>query len=456
MLILLKNFRIVDETTDSPGSVFIEDGFIRGLSGPDARPEGAALVLDGGAPLSGGARLVLMPAFVDLHAHFRDPGASGQGGPGSESGLPAECIESACLAAAAGGYGTVVCMANTRPPVDSYEKAAALKSRSDALGLIDLFPVLSLTRNMEGKDISVLTKLPTARKNTGFIRLLSEDGRDVSDDGLFFAALTEAGRAGIPVSCHCDLGGEEAAVRRAIGLAARAGARIHIAHVSTGETADLIRNKKTEMNHTLSCEATPHHLALTEGDAAALGRESFGKVSPPLRSEEDRLAVIEALIDGTIDAIATDHAPHTRSGKEGGAPGFSGLETAFAVCYSTLTAPRVRESGSNPPRENRTPGGNRKSGISLSKLSSLMSAAPARILGLDGGTDGLGGRGRIAPGYRADICVADLSVSRIVESENFMSRGKNSPFVGRNMRGGIVLTIHGGRVVYDRLFAGAP
>jgi dihydroorotase len=386
-MLFFNNFRIVDETSDFYGSVVVENGLIKEVfeggnslsRGPAGDPaygpanlQAADTVMEGG----GKSGLVLMPAFVDLHAHFREPGF----GEVSEK----ETLESACLAAAAGGYGTVAAMANTRPPVDSVDRAAFLKNRADALGLIDLCPVLSLTKGMEGKELSEITRLPgiakfsettkrSGREAEGFIRLLSEDGRDMTDDGLFLAAFLEARRAGLPVSCHCDLGGEYAAIRRAIELAARAGARLHIAHVSTKEAVDLIRSVKANgparrkddataggstagdavsaaspgetgagnEGFVLTCEITPHHLALDEKDAAVLGAATFGSVAPPLGSAADRLALLDALGDGTADAIATDHAPHTQADKAAGAPGFSGLETAFAVCYSVLAAAEV-------------------------------------------------------------------------------------------------------------------
>jgi dihydroorotase len=276
---------------------------------------------------------------------------------------------------------------------------------------------------MEGKELSEITLVKDHQNKPPFIRLLSEDGKDVASDELFLAAMKEARRIGIPVSCHCDLGGENDATKRAIELGKKAACYIHLAHVSTKEAAAMIREAKKNQAH-LSCEVTPHHIALTEKDATAMGAGSFGRVNPPLRSEEDRRALIEAIIDGTIDAIATDHAPHTYADKELGAPGFTGLETAFAVCYSTLVAPGH---------------------ISLSKLSSLMSAAPARILGLN---QGAGGRGLIAPGLRADFAIADIGAVWKINPALFKSRGKNSPFTGRELRGKIQMTIHSGQIVY--------
>jgi dihydroorotase len=338
-------------------------------------------------------------------------------------------------------------MANTLPVTDTAEKALALRRRAEALGLIDLYPALSLTMGMEGKELSGIAGLPPREADAGdpaglyLPLLLSEDGKDVADRALFSAAFAEARRLGIPVSCHCDAGGpeaeaakksgaprrvwsaieENAATKRAIEIGRQAGARVHIAHVSTREAAEAVRAAKGSWAG-LSCEVTPHHLALTLEDADALGAESHGRVNPPLRTEEDRLAIIAAILDGTVDAIATDHAPHSEADKAGGAPGFTGLETAFPVCYTTLTA--------------------RKPPVDLRRLSFLMSASPARILGLKD-------RGAIREGLRADLTVLDTASSWIVEPALFKSRGKNSPFGGRELKGRVMLGIHRGRVVYQ-------
>jgi dihydroorotase len=418
---------------------------------------------------------VLMPAFVDLHAHLRDPGLTEK-----------ENLEAACLAAAAGGYGTVVCMANTVPVTDTPEKAAAVKTRADVLGLIDLYPVLSLSKNMEGRELSGITRLLSGQSEKPascssmprpfvphpplFIKMISEDGKDIVRDDLFLAGMKEARRLGIPVSCHCDAGGGEAeaakregkprsvwarieennATRRAIALGREAGCRLHIAHVSTKEAAEMVRQTKKEIEEstgegdgaensadlrrfpasgfTLTCEAAPHHIALTEEDAYALGCESYGRVNPPLRAETDRLALIAAILDGTIDAIATDHAPHTPADKEKGAPGFTGLETGFAVCCSVLLTGQASTNG--------------EQGAGLSRLSALLSANPAAILGLRD-------RGRIAPGLRADLTIADPDAVWTVDPACFKSRGKNSPFIGRELRGKVLMTLHGGRPVFE-------
>jgi dihydroorotase len=469
MIRVFKNFRIVDETLDMPGSVIVENGMIREIipgEGDDGlelvlgekKLERAALeagvVIDGRnliAGLSSGTERslpLLMPAFVDLHAHFRDTVVPAGTTPPSEPVSLSETLESASLAAAAGGFGTLVCMANTRPVIDTPEMAAAIKARTDALGLADVYPVLSLTKGMEGKELSAFTRLSGASPYRPL--MLSEDGKDLASDSLFLSAMEEARRLGIPVSCHCDFGGSEAevakkagqdrqvwsrieennATRRAVDLGRRAGCHVHIAHVSTKEAVEIIRRARAEhaaAGHTgrLTCEAMPHNIALTEETARRLGDESYGRVNPPLRAEEDRQALIRGILDGTIDAIATDHAPHTEAAKARGTPGFSGLETAFAAAYTCLV---------------------RGGFLDLRRLSSLMSANPARLLGLGGA--GPHGRGRIAGGFRADLVAVDPEGPWKVEPEMFKSRGKNSPFAGTELWGRVLMTFHQGRSVY--------
>lgn len=434
MKLIFEQVRLVDHNMDRRGSLIVEDGHIREIY-IDERPVdlakacGAAIHID-----CSGTDWVLMPAFVDLHAHFRDPGF-----PEKES------LESASLAAAAGGFGTVVCMANTKPVIDNLDLARHLQSRADRLGLIDLFPVLALSRNMEGRDTGHLEAIDT-KTIGGTVRLLSEDGKDVADDGVLRKALQEARRLGLPVSYHCDWGGKEAeaakvagagravwsrleennATERVLALAAKVGLHLHIAHVSTKEAVELIRRARkgsAAQDFRLTCEATPHHLACTEETADQLGAESHGRVNPPLRTAEDRNVLIEALQEGTIDAIATDHAPHTEADKAQGAPGFIGLETAFAACYTTLVAERH---------------------LSLKKLSALMSRNPSRILRLED-------RGFLAPWARADLVLVDPSAEWTVQKEDFKSRSSNSPFIGKNLQGRVLMTIHRGNIVYDTL-----
>jgi dihydroorotase len=407
--IVFRNFRIIDAFTDMTGSVSVNDGrIVDVIPESDERHEQAST--GAGLTFDGGGRLLLTSGFVDMHAHFREPGSSEK-----------ETLESASLAAARGGYTSVVCMANTKPPIDSEALAEAIKSRADALRLIKLYPAVSLTEGMNGKKLSPYLEAGRDAGRAYRPPLLSEDGRDVEDDDIFTAALQRAAEGGHVVSCHCDLEGEEAAVERVIRLGADS--RIHIAHVSTEGAVDLLRDHKKKNPH-LTAEATPHHIALSSSDAEAAGHETFGKVAPPLHGEADRLALIRALRDGTIDLIATDHAPHTTEDKLNGAPGFSGLETAFAVCYSTL----VKEHG-----------------FPLQKLFSLMSAAPARILKL-------GGCGAVAAGGNADLVVLDTELKVVIDSNMFASRGKNTLFSGRKLYGAVLLTVCRGGIVYQRPF----
>ncbi|MCL2129237.1 MAG: dihydroorotase [Treponema sp.] len=438
MRLILKNFNLIDETTETTGNVIIENGIISAIEPKDTNTgkssgRGEAFTIDGSCLLSSKKLPLLMPSFVDLHAHFRDPGSME-----SEAPLPSEVLESASLSAAAGGFTTVVCMANTKPAIDTIEKASALKRSSDNLGLIDLYPVLCLSKKMEGKELSEIIKLSAGG---AYIPLmLSEDGKDPEDDDLFFAAMKEAKRLGIPISCHCDLGGNEAsAIRRAISLGIKAGCHIHIAHVSTKESIEFIRQTKAEIlsgagenGFKLTCEVMPHHLCLTEKDAKILGETTYGRVNPPLSTETDRKALIGAVADGVFNAIATDHAPHSKKQKEAGAPGFSGFETAFAAVYSELVL------------------GNDSGAIGLKRLSSLMSAQPARLLGF-GENPGNGSkkRGLLAPGYRADLVIIDTEMPWIADPLAFISRGKNSPFAGRKLHGKILMTLNSGRVVYS-------
>jgi dihydroorotase len=425
MKTVFTNFRLVDALQDVEATLIVENGIIKKIINyPDSielLPEladadrcinGAKLKLPSSPELP-----VILPAFIDLHAHFRDPGHPQK-----------ETLESASLAAVKGGFATLVCMANTAPPIDTLSAAAALKARSDALGLIDLYPAMSLTKNMEGKEITNIAQFAHAGGGCGglcgqssrSVLILSEDGKDIADDELFIQAFRAAAAAGIPVSCHCDRGGENAATERALRLAQETGARIHIAHVSTKEAVAMIAAAKRERPGKVTAEATPHHFFFNNRRANELGPGTFGKVAPPLRSEADREAVLEAVLDGTIDIIATDHAPHTQADKEAGSPGFSGLETAFAAAYTAIV-----ESGESD----------------LCHLSRLMSAAPAHILGLED-------RGTLAIGKRADLAIVNPETRWVVDNAAFRSQGKNTPFHGMELSGTIRATVFGGKFVY--------
>jgi dihydroorotase len=485
MKTIFANFRIVDAEKDVDGAIVVEDGLIKKIVTGPACSDFLAELADADRYIDG-AKLkstvapheppVILPAFIDLHAHFRDPGFPQK-----------ETLESAALAAVKSGYTTLVCMANTSPVTDTFAAAAALKARSDVLGLIDLYPAMSLTKGMMGKELTEIgiiqkgeslppcsgalrlryssqqatdkplwfaTQTPEVNPRSGFttatpptciqawnfsqstkhqkqnresgfattpIHILSEDGRDIQNDEIFINALRAAAAADIPVSGHCDRDGENAATERALRLAKETGAHIHLAHVSTKEAAAMTAAAKRERPGKVTAEATPHHFFLNDSQADKLGRDTFGKVAPPLRSEADREAVLEAVLDGTIDAIATDHAPHTDADKEAGAPGFSGLETAFGVACTAII----------------------KSGESdLCHLSRLMSAAPAQILGLKD-------RGILEIGKRADFAIVQPETHWIVDKTSFRSRGKNTPFHGMELSGIVLFTVFGGKIVYE-------
>jgi dihydroorotase len=434
---IFHDFRIVDAFTDMAGTVIVDGGKIAAVLTGASRSHAEREAVE----FDGGGRLVLTAGFVDMHAHFREAVAScgaGDGGGGKET------LESASLAAARGGYTSVVCMANTTPAVDNAAVATAMKRRADALGIVSLYPAIALTEGRRGEKLSPYLASPAEAEGDRPL-LLSDDGSDVADDRLFAAALARAAERGIPVSCHCDIGGEDAATERAVRLWSEAGGagRLHIAHVSTAGAVEIIRRQKRAVDGQrragiknalitpggevgtriacLSAEATPHHIALTASDGEAAGEKTFGRVAPPLRREADRRAVIEALRDGSIDAIATDHAPHTENDKRNGAPGFSGLETAFAVCNTVL----VRENGFSPQ-----------------KLFSLLSAEPARLLGLSGA-------GAIVPGKDAGLVILDMEREVVFDGEKLASRGKNSLFLGKKFFGAVFLTLRGGRIVYQ-------
>ena len=416
------NFRIVDANTDEIGTVIADNGKIVDvlLKNKKVTANLKKYITEGDVLLDGGGRYILMPGFIDLHAHFRTPGYEHK-----------ECIESASLAAAAGGFTTVVCMANTKPVTDTLAQAAAIKKRAGLIGLVDLYPALSLTKKMEGKALSEISRLeaalslPAGKRREAAVPyrplLLSEDGRDIKSSPVFSQAFRTAAKLGIPVSCHCDIGGEDEGTERALKIGMAAGAHVHIAHVSSKKALNHIRKAKEELRGIptleegrawVSCEVTPHHLALTEKDARKAGEQSFGKVMPPLRKQSDRRALIDAIFDGTIDIIATDHAPHTPVDKEKGAAGFSGLETAFAVCHQVLTL------------EHKLP---------LSRLSSLLSYNPAMILGLQD-------RGLIQTGLLADLVIVRDDEKWVFNAENSKSRGQNNLFSNTELTGKILFT----------------
>ena len=476
---IIYNARIVDENTDKKGAVIIEGTKIkRVFYGTFKSAESVLKAANVGktknAAASRAARnsslasnsidargLVLSPAFIDMHAHFRYPGQTQK-----------EDLDSALNAAAAGGFGTLVLMPNTNPVVSS--KAEALKVDAEAAErkMSRVFQTVSLTQNFDGVTTAHLAALD--KKTTPVI---SEDGREVASSAVMLDAMKIAAKKKIIVSCHCEDPtlaalaksyrtralelmakhkipawgaidkkalaavpknaldqivqnikeansllelAEDAATERNILLAQKAGCHIHLCHVSTVKSVMAARRAKAEEKNykngfKITFEITPHHLAL-EGTAVP---KIFAFVNPPLRTAQDRAALLAALKDGTADCIATDHAPHTMEDKAAGAPGFTGLETAYAVCNSVLC---------------------KRGLLSEQKLMALMSARPARILGLK--------KGLVAAGYDADLVLLDPDKKWRVDSSRFYSKGKATPLDGKTLAGRVDATFVAGRKIF--------
>jgi dihydroorotase len=394
------------------------------------------VVLDGtsGAPASvpridlGGLRLA--PGFVDPHVHFREPGQEYK-----------EDIGSGSQAAVAGGFTAVLMMPNTEPPLDNAGVVQDVLRRGREVGLCDVYTSGTLTRGRAGKELSEYGDLRAAG-----VRALTDDGSPVESTALMRHALEHAGMLGLVVTAHSEekslaqgrhmhegywstqLGipgipaaCEEIGVARDILLARDTGAPLHVAHVSTRGSVDLIRLAKNEWKADVTAEAAPHHLELT--DRELVGYSPNFKMNPPLRSESDRQALLDGVADGTLDMIATDHAPHAPDEKElefERAPvGVIGLETSFAVAHTCLVA-----SGR----------------LSLEDLVSRMSTAPARRFGLEGGI--------LEAGQPASFALLDAEERWRVSVEALRSRSRNSPFLGRTLRGRVVATVYRGRLVY--------
>jgi len=451
--VLLAGGRLIDPASgrDEVGDLLLAEGRVAAvgrtpLAGPSVRRIDCA------------GRLVV-PGLVDLHVHLREPppgaadpgpaarpgAAASQGGPGAPTAPdePAETIASGAAAAVAGGFTTACAMPNTRPPLDSADAVAWYIRRAAEAGLARVLPVGCLTAGRLGRrpaDLAAMRRAGAAA--------FSDDGSDVADPAVFEAVLRAAAAVGAPVFCHCEdaalaadgvlsdsplataLGlpgippeAEDEAVRRACDAAVRTGCRVHVCHVSTEGAVALLRRAKAA-GAPVSAEVAPHHLTLTT--EALVGRDPVFKVSPPLRSGHDVDALLEGVRDGTIDCLATDHAPHSASAKARGLvrapPGMIGLESALPVYVRALIKPGL---------------------IAWPRLVALMTDGPARVLGRETGS--------LAEGATADVTVIDPDAEWTIDPATFASRARNCPFRGWHVRGRAVLTIVGGRVAYERL-----
>lgn len=373
----------------------------------------------------------LVPGFVDVHVHLRQPGFSYK-----------ETIKTGTLAAAAGGYTAVCSMPNVNPVPDSLEGIKAQTDIIDRDAVINVYPFASITKGRQGKgetvDFNALKDIAV-----GF----SDDGTGVQDDDVMLKAMTECKRAGKIISAHCEVnsllhGGyihdgeyckehhhkgicsasEYEQIERDCRLAKKTGVHYHVCHISTKESVDIIRKAKTS-GVNVTCETGPHYLTMCDMDLQEDGRF---KMNPPLRSEQDKQALLQGVLDGTIDVIATDHAPHSQEEKSkglaGSAMGVVGLETAFGVLYTKLV----------------------KTGfIPLTKLIEMMSVKPREIFDLPGG--------KIAEGEVADLALLDLDKKWSVNPDEFLSMGRATPFEGWQLCGKNVLTVCKGEIVYEAL-----
>lgn len=392
MELLIKGARIVDETQDFLGDLYIKDGLIEDF--------GEKLQYD--CETIEGKGLCLMPSFIDLHVHFREPGFTHK-----------EDLLTGSLAALKGGYTFTNLMGNTNPICSSMEIVDYVLDRAKELNLIDVHQCVSITKEFDGQTLEHLNLLNNK------VKMITDDGMGINSNIVMYRAMEKAKQLGLIIMTHAedkDLTpidyriSENIISIRDIYLSKVTEARLHLTHVSTKEAIEEIRRAKKDGNDLLTCDVTPHHIALWDLDY---------KVNPPIRKEDDVKAIIRGIVDGTVDVIATDHAPHTVEDKLKGSPGLVGLETAFSVSYTTLV----------------------KSGIiDMKRLSQLLSSKGAEIMSLN--------KGRIEVGCEADLVLVDLNKKVVVDSNTFVSKGKNTPFNGVEFYGEVQMTLKDGEIKY--------
>ncbi|HJQ99651.1 MAG TPA: dihydroorotase [Candidatus Polarisedimenticolaceae bacterium] len=423
MTLLLKNARVVDpsQRLDAVRDVLVQNGRIAKVAERIREDGGEVLDLSG---------FHVCPGFIDMHVHLREPGYEWK-----------ETIATGTRSAAAGGFTGIACMPNTVPPIDSRSVVEFVLAQARQHGTVRVYPIGCVSKGQMGEELAEMGDMAIAGAR-GF----SDDGKPVASAGLMRRALEYARIFDLPVIDHCEeptlvAGGvvhegaistrlglkgwpgvaEDLMVQRDVLLAQYTGGSVHIAHMSTARSADIVRRAKRE-GIKVTCEVTPHHLVLEEG--AVAGYDTNAKMNPPLRTESDRAALVEALADGTVDAIATDHAPHHADEKcveFSLAPfGVVGLETAVSLALDRLV---------------------HKGHVPLPRLVELFTTGPAKVLRLDKGT--------LAVGVDADVTVLDLERQVTVEPGSFRSKSANTPFSGWTLRGGPVMTIVSGRIVHD-------
>lgn len=415
--ILLKNVRIVDTETDTTGDLLVKDGKIAATGSVS---EGADRVIDGKG------KLTVMPPLFDMHVHFRDPGLTHK-----------EDILTGCAAALAGGVTGVVCMPNTKPPIDSRETVDYITKKAEGTG-VEVYPAGCVTKGMQGKELYDHASIG--------VRIISDDGRPVENAELLRQAMLETNKNGLLIASHCedlniinggimnsgavsaelgvkgmDRASEDSITAREIAIAMSADARIHICHVSTRGSLDFIREAKAR-GVKVTCETCPHYFMYTDEKLRSLDADY--RMNPPLRTEDDRRAVEEAVLDGTIDCIVTDHAPHAAEEKADfyKAPnGVVGLETSLAAMLT-----HFYHSGK----------------LTLGRIVELMSAEPRRLLGLD--------VPMLKEGAKADLILVDPDEEWTVVPDELHSKSHNTVFKGERFKGRNLMTVTDGIIRFER------
>lgn len=422
MSILIKNGRVLNpaENIDEVMDIYVEEGIITEKTKTIAKEADQVIDATG---------CMVMPGLIDLHVHFRDPGLTYK-----------EDIESGSRAAVRGGFTTVCCMPNTKPVTDNEETVKYIIDKSNQVGLLNVLPVGSVTKNMEGKEITDVFAL----KDAG-ICAISEDGKSVMNSGVYRKAMKNAVKAGLPVLAHCEdinlveggvinLGAkseelgvkgisnavEDVIAMRDIMLAKETGATLHLCHCSTKDSVKMVRRAKEE-GIKVTAEVCPHHFSMCSDDIT--GNDSNFKMNPPLRAREDMEALVKGLSEDIMDVISTDHAPHSAEEKakdmDRSPFGIVGLETSVALTMTNLV---------------------KKGYITPMQMAEKMSYNPAKVLGIDKGT--------LNVGRDADIVIINSDKEYAIDVEKFASKGKNTPFDGYKVFGEVTHTIYGGKVVY--------
>ncbi|SCG82506.1 dihydroorotase, multifunctional complex type [Proteiniborus sp. DW1] len=394
MELLIKGTRVIDSDKDCFLDVYINNGIIERIDS-NIQKNCKTIRAEG---------LILLPSFIDMHCHFREPGFEYK-----------EDLLTGSHSALRGGFTAVNLMANTKPVCSSMETVEYVLDKSKKIGMIDVHQCVSITDGFNGISTAHLDSIDDR------VKIISDDGNGVENNVAMLEAMLKAAEKNLIVMSHAENReiskydtrlSENIMTSRDIELAEKTNARLHIAHVSTKEALKyIVEGKKKGLR--ITCEVTPHHIALDDSTKYT--------VNPPLRTDEDKQFLIKGIKNGWVDVIATDHAPHSQLDKEKGAPGISGLETAFSVCFTGL----VKEGH-----------------ISLKRLSDLMSNNPAKLMGLN--------KGQIKEGFDGDLILVDIERMYEINSYEFASKGKNTPFNGKRVWGSIEATIKAGRIVYMR------